>query len=125
MPFSPDRSDDGSTPPPSRNPEFWTDQALALAKDLNAIAGAFLDLSERLPRAIQQAADLGMMREQHDYANLSTALRGDIAMNMQRDDAQSADHADIAQLQRLYALIKADVERLQGELAKLTNGEHS
>lgn len=124
MTFSPDRSDSG-TQPPNRNPEFWTEHALVLAKDLNAIAGAFLDLSERLPRAIQQAADLGLMREQHDYAGLSSALRGDIALNVVRDDAQSADHASIAQLQNLYALLKADVERLQGELAKLTNGEHS
>lgn len=115
---------DSSTPPPSRNPEFWTEQSLALAKDLNAIAAAFLDLSERLPRAIQQAADLGLMREQHDYGNLSTALQGDIALNVARDDAQRDDHASIAQLQGHVALLRADLERLAGELRQL-RGEAS
>jgi hypothetical protein len=124
--------------PPAGNPEFWADQTMALAQDLTAVAsdlaalGAQLSLSSsiferlavRLPRAIDQAANLGLMREQHDYAGLSSALRGDIALNVARDDAQIADHASITQLQAFYAVLRADVERLAGELRQL-RGEAS
>lgn len=89
--------------------EFWSEQARALALDLEAIAAAFLDLSARLPRAIQQAADLGLMREQHDAQGFRTALRGDIALNAERDVRVDDLAQALARLEaRLDALARAE-----------------
>lgn len=99
-----------ATPPAM--PEFWAEQTRALADDLNAIAAAFTDLAERIPRAIHQAADLGLMREQHDVAGLATAVRGDLQLNAARDQAQAIDHSALEQL-------RGDLIALRGEVALL------
>jgi hypothetical protein len=123
--------------PPAGDPEYWAKQTQLLASDLNAVgadlaalgaqlslaASIFERLAVRLPRAIHEAADLGVLVKHHEMANLSTALQGDIAMNMARDDAQATDHASITQLQNIVALLRADVERLAGELRQLRGEE--
>jgi hypothetical protein len=143
MTFRPDNFDapPSSAPqpppaPPAGNPEYWAEQTLALAEDLTAVeadlaalgaqlslaATIFGRLAVRLPRVIHESADLGVLVKHHEMANLSTALQGDIALNVARDDAQATDHASIAQLQAFYALLRADVERLAGELRQLRGG---
>jgi hypothetical protein len=144
MTFRPDNFDTPpSTPqpppaPPAGNPEYWASQTMALAEDLTAVeadlaalsaqlslaATIFGRLAVRLPRVIHESADLGVLVKHHEMANLSTALQGDIALNVARDDAQRDDHADIQKLQGHVALLRADVERLAGELRQL-RGEAS
>ncbi len=102
-----------ATPPPAGSPDYWQAETLRLSSDLEAIAQAFHDLAERLPRAIQQAADLGLMREQHDMAGVRTALLGEQTMNVERDEAQAGDHAGLVRLEGQLTLLTAAVHRLE------------
>lgn len=97
------------TPPPQSSAEFWSEQALRLSTDLNAIEYALTLLRNALPSAVQQAADLGLMREQHDVAGLQTALRGDIALNEARDHA-------VENIDRRLTLLEAQVAAALGLL---------
>ena len=104
--FSPpgeDPDDDAHvTTPPPNSPEFWQEQALAFATALCVVETALQQLLTSLPSAIQQAADLGLMREQHDTAGLRTAVLGGQAL-------ADVDH------ERLGAL-EARVAALEGRL---------
>ena len=88
------------TIPPSYDPQFWEKQAMALAALLSAIEAALRVLSETLPPAIQQAADLGLMREQHDTAGLRTAVRGGQAL-------ADIDHDHLERLEARVAALEA------------------
>ena len=94
-----------TTPPPPDNPGFWAEQAAQLALDLEATSQAFHLLAATFPRAIQQAADLGLMREQHDMATIRTVVRGEQALAMLRDAA-------LVRIEGRLALVEAKLDQL-------------
>lgn len=91
--------------PPAENAEFWTEQTTAFSDGLETVAAAFRVLVSELPAVIQQAADLGLMREQHDMANVTTAVRGDAALNIERDDA-------VHRLEARVAAVESKVDKI-------------
>lgn len=93
------------TPVPPESAEFWAEQALAFTERVRAAA-------EALGEAIHAAADLGLMREQHDMASLRTAVLGGQAL-------QDQDHAALIRLEGRLSMVEGKVDRVLIRLDEL------
>lgn len=92
--------------------DAWADEAMRFATELDAVEAAIGVLRQSLPAAIQQAADLGLMREQHDAAGLRMVVRGEQALNQDRDRRQEEDHAALVRLEGRVAMVEAKLDRV-------------
>jgi hypothetical protein len=98
---------------PQESPEFWAEQAQSLTEDLVQVDAALETLRLRLTRAIGQAADLGLMREQHDTATIRTVVRGEQELSIIREQRQDDDRAAIIRLEGRIALVECRIETVE------------
>lgn len=98
---------------PQEDSSFWTEQAQALTNDLAQVDAAIDTLRRHLSRAIGQAADLGLMREQHDNATIRTVVRGEQELAIAREQRQDSDHGAIVRLEGRIALVEERIGKVE------------